>query len=251
MKRVLLAGITFAAIAVGPVLAADMPRKAPMMAPAPVFSWTGCYIGGHGGGAWSRQDVNVNPTGVGNQAPSPLTLTASGGVVGGQVGCNVQLGRVVIGGEGDWSSTHLNSSATAPNLFFNGLPVGSGGISVTSNTEWLASVRIRMGFAVVPTVLAYVTAGPAWQHTNYTALDAFQGGCPNCATASFSSNNPGLAVGGGVEWAPMSNGILLRAEYLFYDLPGGTHPLNVSGTNTFAQSDLKVSVARAGVSFKF
>jgi outer membrane immunogenic protein len=255
LKRVLLSGITLVALAVGPALAADMPRKAPIMAPAPIFSWAGCYIGGHGGGAWSHQDVNVNPSGFANQAPSPFTLTSSGWIAGGQVGCNAQFGTMVIGGEGDWSSTHLDSSATGPNLFSNGTPVGSGGISVTSNTQWLASVRLRVGITVVPNVLAYATVGPAWQHTNYNVVDALAGGCPNCGSATFSNNNVGIAVGGGLEWAPWSNGILLRGEFLYYDLASATLNLtSSSGSPTsysFAQGDLRIAVARAGLSFKY
>ena len=35
--------------------AADLPRKAPAYTPPPpppLFSWTGCYVGGYAGGAW-------------------------------------------------------------------------------------------------------------------------------------------------------------------------------------------------------
>jgi outer membrane immunogenic protein len=254
MKRVLLSGMALAAIAVGPAVAADMPVKAAPM--APVYSWTGCYIGAHGGGAWSRQDVIVNPSGFGNQAPSPFTLTSNSYVVGGQIGCNQQFGTMVIGGEGDWSSTHLDSSASGPNLFFNGLPVGSGGVTVSANTQWVASVRLRAGITIVPNVLAYVTVGPAWQHTNYNVLNAFQGGCPNCDTASFTNDKPGIAVGGGLEWAPWNNGVLLRGEFLYYDLNSATLAMSAFSTGlptsrTFTQSDLRIAVARAGLSFKY
>jgi outer membrane immunogenic protein len=255
MKCALISGMALAAIAVGPALAADMPVKARIMAPAPVFSWTGCYIGGHAGGAWARQDLDVNPTAAGGQSDSAFSLSKSGWIAGGQVGCNQQFGTIVVGGEGDWTSTHnlLNSSFAAPNLFANGLPVGSGGISVTTSGQWLASLRVRAGVAVVPTVLLYATVGPAWQHTNYNVSDAFVGGCPNCSNGTFTVNAAGVAVGGGVEWSPMGNGILLRGEFLYYDLPGETQIL--AGPNavhpTFAQSDLKIAVARAGLSFKY
>jgi outer membrane immunogenic protein len=255
MKRVLLSGLAVAAIAVGPAMAADMPVKARIMAPAPVFSWAGCYIGGHAGGASARQDLIVNPTNAGNQATIGFSLSKSSWIAGGQVGCNQQFGTVVVGVEGDWTSTHdlLSSSFTGPNLFANGLPVGSGGISVTTSGQWLASLRVRAGVAVVPTVLLYVTAGPAWQHTSYNVSDAFVNGCPNCSNGAFTVNAAGLAVGGGVEWSPMGNGILLRGEFLYYDLPGETQTL--AGPNgvhpVFGQSDLKIAVARAGLSFKY
>jgi outer membrane immunogenic protein len=256
MKRILLSGMALAAMAVGPAFGANMPLKAPM-APAPTFSWTGCYIGGHAGGAWARQDVNVNPAGLGAQAPSPFSLSSNNWIAGGQVGCNQQFGTVVVGGELDATSTRdlLNSTVTGPNLFPNGLPVGSGGISVTTSGQWLASARIRLGIAVVPNVLVYLTGGPAWQHTNYNVLDAFRNGCPNCDTLAFSNNNAGVAVGGGVEWSPMSNGILIRGEFLYYDLSSASQSMINFGSGVngilFSQGDLKVAVARAGLSFKY
>src|SRR5258708_32736144 len=58
MKKFLLG--TVALVAVGatvPALAADLPArtytKAPAYAPAPIYNWTGFYIGGHIGGAFN------------------------------------------------------------------------------------------------------------------------------------------------------------------------------------------------------
>jgi outer membrane immunogenic protein len=249
MKHTILSGIALAVIAVGPALAADMPVKAPIKSPPPVFSWTGCYIGGHGGEAWLRHDVVVNPSNSGAQQASPFTLSRSSWIAGGQVGCNIQAGSVVFGGEADLSSANLGTTVTAPNLFPSGLPVGSGGISVTSSVKWLASVRTRIGITVVPNVLAYVTGGPAWMHATYDGVDAFITGCPNCLHVSQGSTHIGLAVGGGVEWSPMSNGLLLRVEYLFYDLSGDTTIFAPS--NTFLQGDPRISVVRGGISYKF
>ena len=57
MKKILLGAAALAAFA-GPAFAADMPprtyRKAPAYtAPAVVYNWTGFYIGGHVGGAFT------------------------------------------------------------------------------------------------------------------------------------------------------------------------------------------------------
>ena len=51
MKKLLLASASLCALGSASALAADMPMKAapPYVAPVPVFSWTGCYIGVHGG----------------------------------------------------------------------------------------------------------------------------------------------------------------------------------------------------------
>src|SRR5262245_39523907 len=62
--------------------------------PAPFISWTGLYVGGHVGGAWSDVNwANVNLTG------ERVNNDASGVIGGGQIGYNVQFGAVVLGAE--------------------------------------------------------------------------------------------------------------------------------------------------------
>src|SRR5260370_7626881 len=55
VRKILLATATLMAL-VNPAICADMLAavyKAPPL--APVWSWTGCYVGGHAGGLWARQ----------------------------------------------------------------------------------------------------------------------------------------------------------------------------------------------------
>src|SRR5262245_51300691 len=62
--------------------AADMPLKAPPRL-APVFSWTGCYIGGYVGGAWNGGDGAVftdqGQNGLGPAGSTRGFLSYSGG----------------------------------------------------------------------------------------------------------------------------------------------------------------------------
>src|SRR5689334_20025669 len=74
-----------------PVWAADLPVKsapAPMPA-APVFSWSGLYVGLHAGWGWSSSKANVSDNLLDFD---PVSLDQNGnGVVGGlQVGYNWQ-----------------------------------------------------------------------------------------------------------------------------------------------------------------
>src|SRR5690348_9975881 len=58
MKKLALALLTTTAAFTGSAFAADLPMKAPApyAAPAPAFSWTGCYIGAGGGyGMWNQE----------------------------------------------------------------------------------------------------------------------------------------------------------------------------------------------------
>ena len=75
------------------VRAADLAVKAPPPPPPPIFSWTGFYVGGNIGGAWSN-----------NRWTDTVFLTnfnnGNNGVFigGGQIGGNYQIGQFVIGG---------------------------------------------------------------------------------------------------------------------------------------------------------
>src|SRR5579871_5015453 len=68
-------------------MAADLPVRAPIvkapMAPV-VQTWTGCYIGGNIGGAWSNSHYTVdNEVVVESFSFDPTSV-----IGGGQVGCN-------------------------------------------------------------------------------------------------------------------------------------------------------------------
>src|SRR5258708_14762416 len=76
-------------------MAADMPLKAP---PAPVvFSWTGCYVGIEGGGAWGRSKHTQSQGAFANQDFTPW-FDISGGLGGFEYGCNKQFGGYLLFG---------------------------------------------------------------------------------------------------------------------------------------------------------
>ena len=67
MNKLLLAGLALVAVGMtAPAKAADMPVK--YVAPAPVFTWTGCYVGAHVGYKWgtSSQEYGGLVNGVPN-----------------------------------------------------------------------------------------------------------------------------------------------------------------------------------------
>ena len=63
MKKIFLAAVALTALAAAPAMAADLSRPVyrapPPPAPVYIFSWTGCYIGGHVGGLWAQKDWTV------------------------------------------------------------------------------------------------------------------------------------------------------------------------------------------------
>jgi len=71
---------------------------------APLFSWTGFYAGVHGGAGWAHKDwFFVSQTGVSTPPGSEGSHVATGGLAGGQLGFNYQIGPWVWGVEADAS----------------------------------------------------------------------------------------------------------------------------------------------------
>src|SRR2546429_6563124 len=94
-KLIVSAAVAVSAIVcAGAASAADLAaRPMPYAAPAPVFSWTGCYVGVHGG-AGVLLDQGFESGGV------MRDRHGVGGLAGGQIGCNYQTGMLVLGIEG-------------------------------------------------------------------------------------------------------------------------------------------------------
>jgi hypothetical protein len=65
MKDIAIGIAVFAVLVGTPVLAADMPLKAPP--PAPTYNWTGFYIGGNVGYGWTDPTVTFMPNDVASQ----------------------------------------------------------------------------------------------------------------------------------------------------------------------------------------
>ena len=125
--------------------AADIvPRGYPAPAPPPVYvplvqyRWSGCYVGGNIGGAWS----NVDLSGV-----SGVNVSASNGGVagGGQIGCDYQWGAWVVGIRNMLDATSLSSNTNISTVPFTG--------TVNSRTRWFDTLTARGGYLVTPQVL--------------------------------------------------------------------------------------------------
>jgi outer membrane immunogenic protein len=230
--------------------AADLPPRPappppPVKAPVviPLYSWTGCYIGGNGGGVWVNKDYSltgVAVAGLGGVVFPAVGLgghDASSGIGGVQLGCNYQFGGgFVIGIQGDYEWMKATGSHVDP---FVGLT------SLTSSTKSLASVTGRIGYAW-NRFLGYVKGGGAWERDDYTwfviAVPA--------AVVAGSETRSGWTVGVGGEYAFLDwlTGFI---EYDYYDF--GTRSVALSdGVVTF-NFDIKErkSVVKAGLNLKF
>jgi outer membrane immunogenic protein len=194
-------------------LAADLPQRvapAPLLAPTPVYNWTGIYFGLNGGGGWGHQD----PLNLITNRFDNASIGFSGGVFGGTAGAQIQSGHVVIGFEADIDWTGLKGSATfVPTI--GGIPINPAAISATTNIDWEATARARLGYAE-QNWLFYVTGGLAMLGTKSSftpplGVPCSTFGINNC---SGSGKQVGAALGAGVEYGITQN-VSAKLEYLY------------------------------------
>ena len=237
--------------------AADMAVKAPPPPPE-VWSWTGFYIGVHAGSGSNRGNLRADylPFPTFGLDPTVATSSELGTLGGGQVGYNWMVApNWLIGFEGDGSKTIIDSDLTAiPIIFATGLPQIVQPTSWTRNLEWMASARGRLGLIPTPNLLLYATGGAAWGGFNYNAQFVNTTAGSNNWIAPFSKTQSGYVVGGGAEWMASAHW-LLRAEYLFYRLPGTSNLANNPAFPTFpiqfTWNATNTNVVRLGASYKF
>jgi|SRR5271156_836008 len=225
-----------ASVLAAPAIAADLPPPAapPPQAPAayipaaPVFTWTGFYIGLNTGYAFGQSNW-TSPMG------STGYFDVNGALAGGTIGGNYQIGRIVIGAEADidWQNVRgalVGGTCTLP---------GAIPASCDSASNWVGTFRGRIGYAM-DRVLFYATGGGAYGNIK-TSLNALPWA---------SSSELGWSSGIGVEVA-MTDNWTVKAEYLAV---GFEHP-SCGLANCLAVPAVSVnfyeSMARAGVNYKF
>ena len=206
--------------------------KAPPPVAAPAWSWTGLYLGVHGGFGGDKFDYPFSAAGI----PGRASLTSSGFFGGGQIGYNWQVSNWVLGLEADIAGSDIKSEAAAV--------VGPVSINAGSKLNWFGTVRGRLGYAV-DRVMVYGTGGFAYGETETTASAAIA----PIAVAAFSQTNSkqGWTAGAGIEYA-MTNTITFKAEYLYLDL--GTDVVFTSPAFTISE-ETKAHTVKAGVNWKF
>jgi outer membrane immunogenic protein len=238
MRHLLLSTVAFAALA-GSAFAADLPsrKEAPVyVAPVPVFSWTGFYIGADIGGGFGNTRITSDTFNWQSHG-----LDTSGVIGGGYVGYNYQFNQTfVLGIEGDFQGS--SSSASFYNAFND--------VTVKNQQNWLASINGRIGISY-DRALFYAIGGGAWAQSNTTAaagpvLAASLRGIN--LSVGRDKDLSGWDIGGGVEYAFTPNW-LGRVEYRYYDF--GTYNLTNVGTYLPLHLRNDVNTVRVGLAYLF
>jgi outer membrane immunogenic protein len=233
--RVLAAALAATTLA-GSAFAADLPSRrvapAPVYAPAPIFTWTGFYVGLQAGGVWDKVSYEGNNAYLYSLLFPVATNTVwwgynnnntkSGFVGGGHVGYNYQISSFVLGLEGD----------------IEGATVWNGVLR--------SSIRGRLGFAL-DRALVYATGGLAIGSSsgsnNYGYWGYNWGG-------NQTSTRVGWTVGGGVEYAFTPNWSA-GVEYRYSDLGKNTGNTGAWGYNYGGNMRVTENAVRARVSYHF
>jgi len=220
MKKLLL-GTAMSLAMMGGASAADMYVKA-----APAWSWTGCYVGANGGGGWGTDGAWTDAAGVVHGGQN-----FSGGLAGGQVGCDFQSGPFVFGVAGMFDWANLNGSAIDP---FNTA------FTASTRVKMLDTVTGRVGYAV-NRALFYVDGGAAWSRTDR----AFTPVCATCVTDTKTAS--GWTVGVGLEYmfAPNFSG---KVEYAYAGFPSVTSAPDTANPYSIKQN---INTVLVGLNFRF
>jgi outer membrane immunogenic protein len=222
----------------GAAVAADLPARVYTKAPPPaavVYNWTGCYIGGNGGGIWSRNNWSLPDMG-GLPVSSHDVNSWLGGIQG---GCNYQFsGNWVVGIQADYD--WADGTGSGPHA------TGGGILTDQSHISGLGSVTGRVGYAW-DRLLGYVKGGGAWERDNYLQFTTATG----APFSTSSETRNGWTVGVGGEYAFTQN-VTGFVEYDYYDF--GTNTLTfttVLGTLPHVSIRETQSVVKAGLNWKF
>jgi outer membrane immunogenic protein len=237
--------VALGAAAVVPARAAELPVKAPPLAPPP--SWTGFFFG-------ANVAPTTNPTKFFDlYGPTPdFALDADPKInswLGGfQLGYNYQIGQFVFGAEGsfDWGGPKRDFSCFS-----------FGNQTCSAGDEWVASLTGRFGPVIGPALL-YVDGGPAWSREAISNI----AGTPACVPAGGvtvcsapgdlfegSAIFPGWTVGGGIQYRLSPNWSVF-VEYDYFNF--GEHPITLvdGGTGVFPE-DVKQQLQMVRLGFDY
>lgn len=243
MRRIVVASLSLVAMSVA-ASAADMPVKAPVIAPVSVYNWNGCYVGGHVGAGFGRtQWTNtIDTTAFGDLSPGEgFTQSASGIVGGGQIGCNYQVNQIVFGIEASLAGTSIKNSLT--NTVF-----GAGFDDVFENrVNSIVTIAGRIGYAF-NNWLPYIKGGYAGANNKFSVSDAVGA---NQGSGSETKWHNGWVFGAGVEYGLTRNWIV-GIEYDYIGLQSKNY--NVTGASAGAYTfDVKPRIHEVlmRLSYKF
>jgi outer membrane immunogenic protein len=243
LRAVALASATLSISGIAHAADLGRPPPPPPVQPvyvAPVFTWTGFYIGGNLGVVWTKGDV-TDSFGDGFRFAQNAVFTG-----GGQIGANYQWNWLVVGVEAafDWLANNQNSSGA---VFVPGV----GSLQLSANDRWITTLAARVGVAN-NNWLYYAKGGGGWVGVNNPTLTNVTTG--GSISVSNSNSNTGWLAGAGIEWAFAPNWTA-KVEYDFLGLNNSTLTVPVGipviGGDVITTTNRDVQTLTVGINYLF
>jgi outer membrane immunogenic protein len=202
-------------------------------AAAPVYNWTGCYIGVHGGGG------AMTSSWASTYSPD------FGGVAGAQLGCNYQAGFTVWGVEAEgWWSGMQNRTFTDIGGFITGE-------SIVRN-RYDAAVSARAGLAFDRTLI-FGKAGIAFGNFEFSSRESVF--FAPTADVSGRANLSGILLGIGIEYGLTPRwSAKIEYDYINYALGRGSFRFCGGGPvcTDFSESHAATKqLVKGGLNYRF
>jgi opacity protein-like surface antigen len=231
--------------------------KAPPPPVVEAINWTGFYIGVFGGATQGTADWGY----VGGEVSPHI----GGFLGGGDVGYNYQVGRYVLGVEGDIGGTNTKGGTACGPLAQTRSGVVLIGesplfqMTCNAKADWLATATARLGYTW-DRALFYVKGGGAWTDEKFSATCNTAGAIPNPSV--FVCTNPTGAVSNGLTADTNRTGWVLGfgTEFAFtrnWSAKAETDYISFGDTNVTASdgSPLRVGMhvweEKIGVNYRF
>jgi len=220
-------------------LAARPYTKAPPLV-APIYDWSGFYIGINGGGGSAHTCWDLTFPAGGSLAQG--CHDATGGTVGGQIGYRWQSANWVFGVEGQGNWADFSGSSIAPVL---ANPIG--GTSDRTRIDAFGLITGQVGYAW-NNVLAYVKGGAAVV-SDKSDIFAAPGG-PLVSTGSESrwggTVGAGLEIGFAPNWS-----VGFEYDHIFLDNANITLAAAPGGFTTPLRIGQDVDIGTVRVNYRF
>jgi outer membrane immunogenic protein len=235
--RVLVSAVSATVLGMG-ITAAAYADAYPRYQGAP-FGWTGFYVGGNVGWAWSDARITDVDSYAAAAVPGTVTTVKSDGFFGGgQIGYNFQSGPLVLGIEADLGGMDIGRSR---------LLTGSvSGTRVGQDSGLYGDVTGRVGFAAART-LFYAKGGWAF----FDGTERF-----STVTGSFSGKTDtgtfnGWTLGAGIEHM-LDRYWSVKVEYQHFDFGREDFTVLNAASKPFRfKDDLEVDTVKIGLNYKF
>jgi outer membrane immunogenic protein len=217
--------------------------KAPMM--APVYNWTGCYLGAGGGyGMWNQDTFFESDPG--HVAIGPTQTGGGRGWFGTvQAGCDYQVSSSwVIGAFGDWDWGAIKGTTN-----FRDDDIGS------ETNSWTWAIGGRIGYLATPQLLAYFSGGYTQAHFDQVNFAFDETGVPN-GFGLPAHTYTGFFLGTGYEYGiGFLPGLFWKTEYRYSTFRADdlSHLTLATGvTNGFASNSTKfIQTIRSELVWRF